>query len=102
MKHGGIVHRSTMILPYGIKTALGYKCKEYMYFRYLMQKFGARFKPQDPGPIAPPELIETEALMHADDLKVRRKPEWYFGSGYREAWTPKPLRSTVPSRSRAT
>jgi SAM-dependent methyltransferase len=25
--------------------------------------------------------------MHADDLKVRKKPEWYFGSGYREAWT---------------
>jgi SAM-dependent methyltransferase len=58
-----------------------------MYFRYLNRKFGARFKPRDPGPIAPPELIETEALMHADDLKVRRKPEWYFGSGYREAWT---------------
>jgi SAM-dependent methyltransferase len=87
MKHGGIVHRSTMILPYGIKTVLGHKYKKYMYFRYLKQKFGARFKPRDPGPIALPELIETEALMHADDLKVRRKPEWYFGSGYREAWT---------------
>ena len=87
MKHGGIVHRATMILPYGIKTVLGYKYKQLMYFSYLKRKFGARFKPQDPGPIAPPELIETEALMHADELKVRRKPEWYFGSGYREAWT---------------
>jgi hypothetical protein len=87
MKHGGIVHRSTMILPYGIKTVLGYKYKKYMYFSYLKRKFGSRFKPHDPGAIAPPELIETEALMHADDLKVRKKPEWYFGSGYREAWT---------------
>jgi hypothetical protein len=34
MKHGGIVHRSTMILPYGIKTVLGYKYKKYMYFGY--------------------------------------------------------------------
>jgi SAM-dependent methyltransferase len=87
MKHGGIVHRSTMILPYGMKTVLGYKYKKYMYFSYLKRKFGARFKPRDPGPMAPPELIETEALMQADDLKVRRKPKWYFGSGYREAWT---------------
>jgi hypothetical protein len=87
MKHGGIVHRSTMILPYGMTTMLGHKYKKYMYFSYLRQKSGARFKPQDPGPIAPPEFIETEALMHADDLRVRRKPEWYFGSGYREAWT---------------
>jgi SAM-dependent methyltransferase len=66
---------------------LGYKYKKYMYFSYLKRKFGSRFKPHDPGAIAPPELIETEALMHADDLKVRKKPEWYFGSGYREAWT---------------
>jgi SAM-dependent methyltransferase len=87
MKHGGIVHRSTMILPYGMKTVLGYQYKKYMYFSYLKRKFGARFKPRDPGPMAPPELIETEALMQADDLKVRRKPKWYFGSGYREAWT---------------
>jgi len=76
-----------MILPYGMKTVLGYTYKKYVYFNYLTRKFGARFKPQDPGPIAPPELIETEALMYADELKVRKQPEWYFGSGYREAWT---------------
>jgi SAM-dependent methyltransferase len=87
MKHRGVVHRATMILPYGLKTVLGYKYKKAMYFSYLKRKFGARFKPQAPGPIAPPELIETEALMWAEDLKIRRKPEWYFGSGYREAWT---------------
>jgi SAM-dependent methyltransferase len=87
MKHGGIVHRSTMILPYGIKTVLGYQYKKYMYFRYLKQRFGGRFKLRSPGPIAPPELIETEALMHPGDIKIRRKAEWYFGSGYREAWT---------------
>jgi SAM-dependent methyltransferase len=87
MKHGGIVHRSTMILPYGVKTVLGYRYKKYMYFSYLRRTFGARFSPGDPGPIAPPELIETEALMRADDLNIRKRPEWYFGSGYREAWT---------------
>jgi hypothetical protein len=48
-----------MILPYGMKTVLGYTYKKYVYFNYLTRKFGARFKPQDPVPIAPPELIET-------------------------------------------
>lgn len=87
MKHGGIIHRGTMILPYGIKTVLGYQYKKAMYLSYLKRTFGPRFRPRDPGPLAPPDLIETEALMHVDDLKVRKKPEWYFGSGYREAWT---------------
>jgi len=59
MKRRGIVHHSTMILPYGMKTVLGYTYKKYVYFNYLTRKFGARFKPQDPVPIAPPELIET-------------------------------------------
>jgi hypothetical protein len=41
MKHGGIVHRATMILPYGIKTVLGYKYKQLMYFSYLKRKSSA-------------------------------------------------------------
>src|SRR5258708_34779714 len=59
MQRRGIVLHSTMILPYGMKTVLGYKYKKYVHFNYLTRKFGARFKPQDPVPIAPPELFET-------------------------------------------
>jgi SAM-dependent methyltransferase len=87
MKHGGIVDHATQVLPDGIKSVLGYRYKTYMYSRYLRRKFGARYVPQGHGPLPPPDLIATEALMHADDLKVRAKPEWYFGSGSREAWT---------------
>jgi hypothetical protein len=59
MKRSGIVRHSTMILPYGMKTLLGYKYKKCMYFSYLTRKLGARFKLQDPVPIAPSELMET-------------------------------------------
>jgi hypothetical protein len=59
MKRSGIIHHSTMILPYGMRTVLSYKYKKYVYFSYLTRKLGARFKPQDPVPIAPSELIET-------------------------------------------
>jgi SAM-dependent methyltransferase len=87
MKHDGMVDRISRILPYTLKTVLGHRYKRYMFFRYLKATFGDRYKPQKPGPMPPPELIATEALMHKDDLKVRAKPEWYFGSGFREAWT---------------
>jgi SAM-dependent methyltransferase len=87
MKHDGMVDRITTILPYDLKTVLGYSYKRYMFFRYLKEAFGDRCKPQSPGPMPPPELIATEALMHGDDLKIRATPEWYFGSGFREAWT---------------
>jgi hypothetical protein len=59
MKRSGIIHHSTMILPYGMRIVRGYKYKKYVYFSYLTRKLGARFKPQDPVPIAPSELIET-------------------------------------------
>jgi SAM-dependent methyltransferase len=87
MRHGGIVERTAGFLPYGLKSVLGYEYKKHMYIRYAKQRFGARFRPRDAGPLAPPELIKTEALMNADDLRFLSKPQSYFGSGYREAWT---------------
>jgi hypothetical protein len=59
MKRSGIIHHSTTILPYGMRPVLGYKYKKCMYFSYLTRKLGARFKLQDPVPIAPSELMET-------------------------------------------
>jgi SAM-dependent methyltransferase len=84
----GIVRKAaTMILPDRLKSALGYRYREYSYLKYLKRKFGHRFKRCSVGPVAPPELIETEALMNADELKTKAKPEWYFGGGRREAWS---------------
>src|SRR4030081_555419 len=87
MKTDGVAHKASMILPYGLRSALK-KYKQYIYcryflkpsdpvelftsewyFRYLTRRFGGRIKSQDAGPVAPPELIKTEALMHADQLK---------------------------------
>ncbi len=87
MKHGGIIDRATRPLPYGLKSVLGYPYKSYMYSKYLRVKFGARYSPLDPGSVPPPELIETEALLRAGDLRVRGRRSWYLGSGCREAWT---------------
>jgi SAM-dependent methyltransferase len=57
------------------------------YLRYLTRRFGGRVKSQDAGPIAPPELIKTEALKHADQFKGLYTPVNYFGSGRRDVWT---------------
>jgi SAM-dependent methyltransferase len=87
MEHGGMVERIGTILPEGLRTGLGYHYKKYMFHRYLQKVFGDRYQPHSPGPMPPLELITTEALMQKDDLNIRAKPEWYFGSGCREAWT---------------
>ena len=87
MKHGGMVERIGNILPEGLRTALGFHYKKYIFHRYLRNVFGNRYQPQSPGPMPPAELITTEALLHQNDLNIRAKPDWYFGSGCREAWT---------------
>ena len=75
----------TATLPEKLRAFLGYHYKRLSYLGYMKRKFGNRFRNQDPGPIAPAELIETEALMQKDDLRIRATPIWYFGSGYKEA-----------------
>ena len=105
MKVGGIAHKASLVLPNGVRSRLK-KYQQYVYRRYflkpsdpvdlftsqwylgyLTRRFGGRAKWQDAGPIAPPELIKTEALKHADQLKDRYTPVHYFGSGRRDVWT---------------
>jgi SAM-dependent methyltransferase len=97
-----------VISPHDITSALAYRYKRYReslyrlkvrrrfgswalperwYLQYLNRRFGDRIKSREVGPVAPPELIQTEALMHADQLDNAAKPESYFGSGRRVAWT---------------
>jgi SAM-dependent methyltransferase len=73
------------ILPEKLRTFLGYHYKRQRYLSYVKLKFGDRARNRDHGPLAPPELIETEALMRQDDIRKRATAEWYFGSGYEEA-----------------
>ena len=87
MEHGGKVERISRILPESLRTTLGYYYKRYMFHRYLREVFSDRYEPRNQGPMVPSELITTEALMYEEDLNIRARPEWYLGSGYREAWT---------------
>ena len=72
-------------LPTRLRAFLGYHQRRQKYVGYVKRKFGPRFVNRDYGPVAPPELITTEALMDKDDLQIRSKLSWYFGSGYSEA-----------------
>lgn len=77
--------KPTDILPARLRAFLGYQRKRQRYLGYIKRTFGARFVNRDCGPIAPPELIMTEALMQKDDLNERATQTRYFGSGYNEA-----------------
>jgi SAM-dependent methyltransferase len=68
-----------------LRALVGYHYKKRAYLRYAKRKFGRRVKNLAEGPMAPAELIETEALMQKDDLRMRSTRSWYFGSGYLEA-----------------
>lgn len=87
MKPGGIVARVGALVPDQVGWALGHRYARHALFCYLRQTYGSRFQPQDPGPVPPPELITTEALMHRDLLRAKCRPAHYFGSGYRSVWT---------------
>jgi len=58
MKRSGIVHPQydDLAVRHEERARQIQKC---MYFSYLTRKLGARFKLQDPVPIAPSELMET-------------------------------------------
>ena len=68
-----------------LRALVGYHYKKQAYVRYAKRKFARRVKKLAEGPMAPAELIETEALMQRDDLRMRSTRAWYFGSGYLEA-----------------
>jgi hypothetical protein len=106
MKTVDVARNASGILPYGVRSALK-KYKRYIYCRYflkpsdsdmalftsewllayLTRRFGGRVKSQEAGLIAPPELVQTEALKHADNLKDLYTSVNYFGSGRRDVWT---------------
>jgi SAM-dependent methyltransferase len=74
-------------LPPSVKYSLGHAYYRNRFRKLLRDRLGRRQCPwQDIGPVPPPTLITTEALMEQKDLAVRAKARWYFGSGYRDAY----------------
>jgi SAM-dependent methyltransferase len=73
------------ILPERLRWRLMLEYRKREFFNYAKARFGSRFKALSAGPLPPPELITTEALMHEHDLQMRSTRELYFGTGYREA-----------------
>jgi SAM-dependent methyltransferase len=53
--------------------------------RRLQRLYPDRCQRQEPGPVPPPRLITTEALMLASDLSTRSSADRYLSSGYRDA-----------------
>lgn len=72
-------------VPTGCKLFLGHKFYRRQFYHYLQRTFGQRSRLTETGPMAPPELVTTEALMREGDLMIRSRPDWYFGSGFRDA-----------------
>ena len=55
------------------------------FHNYTRNKFGAHHSHYSSGPLAPAELITTEALMSERDLPAKVRPDWYFSTGYGDA-----------------
>lgn len=74
-------------LPPPLRNELFVRYKEHRFLRFVRDRFGDRLKTVPRGEVAPPFLIETEALMHDGDIREKRQRNIYFGSGYAMAHT---------------
>ena len=70
------------IVPDDIKFHLRHARVKREFINYTRKTFGAHYSQHSPGPVAPAELITTEALMSERDLPVKARPDWYFSTGY--------------------
>jgi SAM-dependent methyltransferase len=73
------------ILPGEIRAYLLRVYYELRFRQYVRSKFVGRYRRQASGPLPPPELITTEALMTKDELRSKSSPGIYFGRGYSAA-----------------
>lgn len=74
-------------MPAPLRNELFVRYKEHQFLRYIREKFAGRVKPVPSGKVAPPALIETEALMHAEDMSEKQQRSQYIGSGFAMAHT---------------
>ena len=70
------------IVPADIRYRLRHARAKREFHNYTRRKFGIHYSKQSSGPVAPAELITTEALMSKRDLALKARPEWYFSTGY--------------------
>jgi SAM-dependent methyltransferase len=50
--------------------------------RYLGRRLGGKYRPVDPGPPAPPELVVQTSLLREGEIEEKADPEGYFAGGY--------------------
>lgn len=86
MRPGGVVERFGKLLPRKLRFEASFGYKQFMFNRLAREVFGDRLQSAEPGPVPPPALITTEALMGKADLELACLPARYFGGGYRDAW----------------
>ena len=85
MNYSSIGKLLWIITPKKPRAWLGSIYKQQRFLNYLKQAFGDRIRHQLRGPFPPPELIETEALMHKENVSSFLAQKRYFGSGYIDA-----------------
>jgi SAM-dependent methyltransferase len=74
-----------LIVPADIRYRLRHARAKREFHNYIRIKCGRHYSQQSSGPVAPAELITTEALMCKRDLAVMSRSEWYFSTGYSNA-----------------
>jgi SAM-dependent methyltransferase len=71
-----------VFLPRRRQPGLQHLLRRYRHRRYLRDRLGARFRPVDPGPPAPPDLLAQTSVLHEHDLPAAADPDVYFAGGY--------------------
>src|ERR1700751_389730 len=77
--------RPQRLVPQKFLFNAGHRYYRSKFARFVRKRLPGRDHGDGPGPLPPPELIATEALMREQDLAARSQADWHFGSGCRDA-----------------
>ena len=69
-------------LPQRYRPRAQHVLRRVLLHRYLRRRLGARFRPVDTGPPAPPELVAQTSVLYERDIAVQADPDVYFAAGY--------------------
>jgi SAM-dependent methyltransferase len=69
-------------LPVATQSRLRHADRRRAFYRYLEQRVGPGFRPVDPRPAAPAELVAHTSAMTERDVPIKANPDEYFAGGY--------------------
>jgi SAM-dependent methyltransferase len=69
-------------LPQSWQPRMQHVFRRFRLRRYLRRRLGARFKPTDPGPAAPRELVAQTSVLYEADIPAAAEFDRYFAGGY--------------------